>query len=77
MRRTRQKLFRRIVDLSTHDEVNLAPEQLAELWNVEVQTIRKWVRENALEGFRVGRALRIRREVALAFEEAGQLRKAG
>lgn len=74
MKRTRRRTFLTIQDLATHPEQNLAPEQLAVWWNVEVQTVRKWVREGALKGFRVGRALRIRRSVAAGFEERGRMR---
>lgn len=73
----RKKVYTAIIDLGTHAEVNLAPEQLAAYWNVDPQTIRKWVREGLLRGFRVGRAMRVRRDVALVFEAAQQLEKAG
>jgi excisionase family DNA binding protein len=73
MKRTRQKRFATIEDLEIHPEANLAPEQLAKYWGVEVQTIRKWARAGALPAFRVGRALRVKRLRALAFERKGQL----
>lgn len=63
----------KIEDLQTHEEVNLAAEQLAAYWNVEVQTVRKWVRERVLTGFRVGRALRVPRQAALRFQESQHL----
>lgn len=66
--RTRRKAFALIDDLATHHEPNLAPEQLAAYWNVEVQTIRKWIRVGVLAGFRLGSVLRVRREVAVMFE---------
>lgn len=74
--RRRRKVFLKVEDLATHPEPNLAVEQLAPYWNVEVQTVRKWIREDALPGFRVGRSLRVKKTVALAFEKAGQLKKA-
>lgn len=73
----RKKVYAVIGDLATHPEKNLAPEQLAVYWNVEPQTIRKWVREGLLSGFRVGRSMRVRRDVAEAFELAQQLAKTG
>lgn len=76
-KRTRRKTFAKVRDLKTHDEEWLAVEQLAPHWNVEEQTIRKWVRTGALPAVRFGRALRIKRVDALAFEQAGQLKAAG
>ena len=76
-KRTRRKTFKRIVSLETHDEEWLAVEQLAPLWNVEQQTVRKWVRTGVLAAVRFGRAVRIKRVDALAFEQAGQLKAAG
>lgn len=68
----RRKTFQVILDLATHDEVYLALEQLARLWNVELPTLRKWVREGALPGKRVGRVLRVKTADALAFEADAQ-----
>jgi excisionase family DNA binding protein len=72
--RRRRRAFLRIDDLASHPEENLAPEQLAVWWNVDVQTIRKWVRVGSLEAYRLGRALRVRKAVALEFEDRGRLR---
>lgn len=74
MKRTRRRQFLRIENLATHPEENLAPEQLAAWWNVEIQTIRAWARKGAFECFRAGRALRIVRASALAFEQRNRLR---
>jgi excisionase family DNA binding protein len=74
--RRRRKTYAKIEDLATHPEPNLALQQLAAYWNVEVQTLRKWIREQALVAFHVGRSPRVKRADALAFEQASQLRKA-
>lgn len=74
--RRRRKSYAKIEDLATHDEPNLALQQLAGYWNVEVQTIGKWIRAGLLPAFYVGRSPRVKRADALAFEEKGKLRKA-
>jgi excisionase family DNA binding protein len=77
VKRTRRKTFAVIEDLATHPEANLAVEQLAAWWAVEVQTVRKWIRLGKLPAFRVGgRAVRVKRIDALAFEDAGKLKAA-
>ena len=76
-RRRRRTRGQKIERLETHEEVNLTLEQLADYWNVAVQTLRKWIRVGHLPGFRVGRAMRVRRADALAYERREHLKTAG
>lgn len=77
LRKRRKKLFAKIEDLGTHPEVNVNCQQLGPYWNVEAQTIRKWIRNGALASFRVGRSVRVKVADALAFERRNDLQKAG
>lgn len=36
--------------------------ELAEKWRVSVQTVQRWIRENKIEAFKVGRSWRIPKE---------------
>ena len=76
-RRHRRKTFTPIVDLATHPEAYCEVAALAAYWKVEVQTVRKWMREGDLHGKRFGRVLRVKTEDARAFDERGTLTNRG
>ena len=69
----RARPFAAIVDLATHPEAHVAVEQLAAYWNLDVQTVRKWIRLGRLPGYRFGRVLRAKTVDALAFEQRSQV----
>lgn len=75
-RRRRRKPFIPIKDLSTHAEPFVVLPALRAYWQVDDQTLRKWIREDALPAYRLGHAWRVKTADALAFQERNRFRNA-
>lgn len=58
-----------ITSLTTHQAPYVTLPSLKTYWQVEYQTLHKWVRAGILPAYRFGRMWRIRTEDALAFEQ--------
>lgn len=50
-------------------EPRLSPQEVADIWGVDYQTINRLLKTGRLKGFKVGSKWRISREAMLAYEE--------
>jgi len=57
--------------------VLVTPERLAEAWGVGTQTVRRWMREGGLPGFKLGRSWRVRLSDVHRLFERGNYRIEG
>lgn len=65
-----------IVSLSTHQAPFVTLPALRLYWQLEYQTLRKWVMDGYLPAYRFGRMWRVRTEDARLFEQQCRLTKA-
>lgn len=66
--RRRRRPGPQIHDLGTHQGAYVTLPSLKAYWQVEYQTLRKWVQGGYLPAYRFGRLWRVRTADALAFE---------
>lgn len=54
-----------------------SPTKLAKRWDVDTQTVRRWIREGRLEGVKLASSVRVTDESVAAFEAAAYGPKGG
>lgn len=72
-RARRRKPFTPITDLATYPHQYVVLPALKEYWQVEHQTLVKWIKEGSLPAYKFGRSWRVKTADALAFEERNRV----